>query len=284
MNRGRSIFYRVVAIVVGVLAYPVSGTAWHRLGPAGPVVVTLIAGLALGLLSRSLQIALLSSWFVAVVGGISMASSTLGTSPGHKTEPSSLLSGALLIGGPAGAAAGGYLGARLRGVREAIRPGLPQHPAVVAIAGALFIFGIVLGPGGPGGSTLVAHITWFAGAIATAIWFGLRPVVNLRAVKRSVWVGLALILAALLCWPVSGWIIGGLIGGIFLFLLPIATFVLGFVGLVVGLVARHRATAETGRRIASLTAVAGGLLVLAIPVFAVYWFAASMYSCYAVMC
>ena len=282
MNRGRSIFYRVVAIVVGVLAYPVSGTAWHRLGPAGPVVVTLIAGLALGLLSRSWRIALLSSWLVAVVGGISMASSTLGTSPGHKTEPSSLLSGALLIGGPAGAAAGGYLGARLRGVREAIRPGLPQHPAVVAIAGALFISGIVLGPGGPGGSTLVAHDTWFAAAIATTIWFGLRPVASLRAVKRSVWDSLALILAALLCWPVSGWIIGGLIGAIFL--LPIAAFVLGFAGLVVGLVARHRATADTGRRLASLTAVAGGLLVLAIPVFAVYWFAASMYSCYAVMC
>jgi hypothetical protein len=67
-------------------------------------------------------------------------------------------------------------------------------------------------------------------------------------------------------------------------LMPLAAFFLGLASIFVGLVARHRAAAGTGRRLASLTAVAGGLLVIAVPIWVVISFAASMYSCYAVLC
>jgi hypothetical protein len=295
MNRRRSIFLPVVAIVFGVVIYVGVGGASRRLGLAGPAVVTLIIGLAIGALSRSWRIALLSSWLVTLVGLIAMASSTLGSSV-ERSEPSSLLSGSLLVGGPAGAAAGGYLGARVRGAREATRAKLPEHPALAVIAVALFILGIVLGRGGPVGSQWMALASWFGAAIAAATWVGLRPVASRAAVKPSVWIGLALILAALLCWPMFGWILNGLdqmgllrdhrlrYSEIIYLLMPLAGFLLGLGGIFVGLVARHRATAGTGRRLASLTAVAGGLLVIAVPIWVVIWFAASMYSCYAVMC
>jgi hypothetical protein len=142
----------------------------------------------------------------------------------------------------------------------------------------------------------LALASWLVAAIAAVIWLGLRPAASRAAVKPLVWLSLALILAALLCWPLPGWILHGLdqIGLLsdhtlrymetYDFLRTFAAFILGLAGVVAGLLARHRASASTGRRLALLAALAGGSIMIAVPVWAVVWFAASMYSCYAVMC
>jgi hypothetical protein len=116
IKRGASLFYGLVAVVVGVMVYlVVFGGAKPSLGLAAPVVVTLVAGFVLGLFSSSWRIALICSWLIALIGllGLLVGSRGFGPTVGDNSTATSF-GWALLIGGLGGAGAGGYLGAALR--------------------------------------------------------------------------------------------------------------------------------------------------------------------------
>jgi len=110
-NRARPLFYTLIAAVIGILVYPiVFGVAMAHLMLFAPLVVTLVAGFALGLLSRSWRIAIVCSWFIVLVGVVGTLPALVPLYGGIELD----LPLALLVGGPGGAAVGGFLGARLR--------------------------------------------------------------------------------------------------------------------------------------------------------------------------
>lgn len=203
MKRASSVFYGVVAVVVGAMVYPVVFRAYnHGLGLAAPVVVILVAGLVLGLFSRSWRIALLCSWLIVLIGLVGLLVSTLAPTVGDNSTTASL-GGALLVGGLGGAGVGGYFGAKLRarGERVSEKPAvvaevpitarstgdlpqtrgaaslmLAQRHSLVVGAAVLVVFGVLVGPGGPGRSESLSKAAWFGAAIAAVIWIALRPV------------------------------------------------------------------------------------------------------------
>ena len=75
-----------------------------------PLVVTLVAGFALGLLSGSWRIAVVCSWFIALLGLAGALFDLVPVFGGIELD----LPLALLVGGLGGAVAGGLLGARVR--------------------------------------------------------------------------------------------------------------------------------------------------------------------------
>jgi hypothetical protein len=126
-SRARSLFFALVAVVIGILVLPIVGAAGRYLVLLGltldraelvaPLIVTLLGGFAVGLFSRSWRLALLCSWFIAPIGlfGLFVALLDFGF-PFWSYGPVALdLPLGLLLGGLVGAAAGGYLGAKLRG-------------------------------------------------------------------------------------------------------------------------------------------------------------------------
>jgi hypothetical protein len=126
-NRAQSLFYALVALVIGILVFPLAVAAGRYLVLHGltldyaelvaPLVVTLLAGLAVGLFSRSWRFALLCSWFFALFGLLSLFVALLDFAfPFWSYGPVALdLPLRLMLGGLGGAAAGGYLGAKVRG-------------------------------------------------------------------------------------------------------------------------------------------------------------------------
>lgn len=171
-----------------------------------------------------------------------------------------------------------------------------QRLALGVIAAVLVTSGVMLGLGGPGGPESLSKAAWLGAAISAVIWIALRPVASLRTVKPAVWLSLTLILAALLCWPAAGWLLNGLDQiGLFgqhdpayswprTFSMPFVASALGWIGSAVGLIARQRAAASTGRRLALVTSVTGCLLAIVAMVWGVLSLVLTMYSCYAVMC
>jgi hypothetical protein len=180
--------------------------------------------------------------------------------------------------------------------RGATSVSMAQRPALGVIVGVLVISGVLLGPSGLDGSGSFAKAAWLGSAITAVIWLALRPVASVRSVKPAVWLSLTLILAALLCWPAAGWIMNGLDQiGVFqhsqptdsmnlALSMPVVASALGCIGSIVGVIARQHAAVATGRRLASVTSLAGAMLPIVAMVSGVVWFIASLYGCYAAMC
>ena len=122
VNWMRSVFFTLVAAVVGVLIYPLAlGAVMPRVGLVAPPLVTLIAGFVVGLLSGSWRIAVVCSWFTSLVGVagllielVALPACAVCVSGGMGPTATGLdVALSLALGGLSGAFVGGWLGANM---------------------------------------------------------------------------------------------------------------------------------------------------------------------------